>query len=233
MKKIFYTLLILTSAQTAISQSCNSVIAPHAPSGSGGGNYHVYSDTTITDMNGSNYYICSGVTVTVTYSAGCSYQLEDNVTLTITDHEGDFIYAKGNCTIVDNSIEAIVVNMESTSTFSKPNNTPAGIVFTCSPMVFDYSAVGGSSPCTAGINNKSELNSDLKVFPNPVQGSGKVEITVPGERVQLFDLSGVLVAEYANPNENYIQLNDILTGVYFLIVESESGERLATRLVVE
>lgn len=232
MNKILFAFLLISASQSANSQTCSSTIFPHAPSSSGG-NYHVKSDTTINDPNGSNYYICSGVTVTVSYSAGCSYQLEDDVTLTIMDHEGDVIFAKGNCTITDNSSEAIVVNKESTSTFSKPNNTVMGFVYNCSPMVFDYSGVGGSSPCLASLSEESNANQSLKLFPNPIHGSGQLKIELLANKISIYTLSGVLVASYNNLEKNYIQLNNLVSGTYILVAETSLGERLTSRFLVE
>lgn len=233
MKKILLTFLAAATFQVAIGQTCSTIIAPHAPS-SGGGVYHVFSDTTINDQDGSTYYFCSGINVTVNYSAGCVYQLEDNVTLTITDQEGDAIYAKGNCTITDNSSESIIVNKEASSTFSKPNNTPMGIVFTCSPMTFDYSAVGGSSPCLTSINenvlNKFE---EITVYPNPVSSNGELRLGIEVNRVILRDLSGAKVVEYNNLTSDFIQLGNITSGFYLLVAESLSGQIYFSRLMVE
>lgn len=233
MKKILFTLCIATSfVYTANSQQCTAEIAPHVPSGSGG-YFHIFSDTTINDPNGSGYYICGGVTLTMTYSAGSAYYLENGANLTIMDHEGDAVYAKGNCTILDNSTESIVVNKEASSTFSKPNNTIAGIVFTCSSMVFGYSAVGGSSPCSINSAETIEQNQEFDVHPNPVMGSGKLYFGQDAQKVALFNLSGMLIMKFDAIENNFIQLEGIQKGIYILQIQTFSGANYSSRLVVE
>src|SRR5687767_10508757 len=62
------------------------------------GSTQITSNTTITTA-GASYWICSGLTVTVNYSAGSLFMLENNVTLNIVTTDGDEIYAKPGCVI--------------------------------------------------------------------------------------------------------------------------------------
>lgn len=233
MKTVLPIFLFLFANSFTYGQTCSSAVFPHANPGGGGGNIHVYSDTTVNDPDGSNYYVCGGAHLTVTYSAGCSYQLEDNASLTIMDHEGDAVFAKGNCTIVDNSIQGIVVNMEATSTFSKPNNTMAGIVFTCSPMVFDYVAVGGTSPCLLSIEESTEEQYTFVVYPNPVNGSESITFDATINQLVIYSLSGTQLAVYEEIESNSIVLNDLQAGVYFAVGTSMDGTRYSTRFTVK
>lgn len=229
MKKVYFTLLMLISTYS-IGQTCSQVIYPQAMQ-QGGSNVHVKSDTTINDSDGSNYYICAGLNVIVANSAGCNYQLENNVTLTINNHNGDVVFAKGNCTIIDNTIEGIVVNKEATSTFSKPNNTMAGIVYNCANMVFDYSQVGGSAPCQVASIDEELINNTI--FPNPIQESGLLHIGQNIENASIYNLSGSLIVNFNEIVNEKIKLYGIDKGIYILLLKSNSGQVLSIRLIIE
>ncbi|NRA11476.1 MAG: hypothetical protein HRT57_05945 [Crocinitomicaceae bacterium] len=81
MKNIFYLAALLISGNVS-SQLCNHTIQPHAEFG-GVGNIHIFADTMISNPQGSVYYICSGVSVTINASGGSNYYLEDGVSLTL------------------------------------------------------------------------------------------------------------------------------------------------------
>ena len=184
--------IIVVCAFNVSAQNCSHTIPPAAGGPGGGGIYHIFSDTAITDQSGSVYYVCSGVKLTMQYSAGSAYYLENNCTLSIIDHDGDVVNAKGNCTITDNSSEGIIVNKEASSTFSKPNMTAAGIVYTCSPTVFNYGQVGGNSPCNPPLEiQKLDLGS-ITVSPNPSNGMFNIDLGEAYQNVQfeICDLSG-------------------------------------------
>lgn len=230
MKSIFYFAAMLMIGN-ASAQMCNYIIAPHAEVG-GVGNIHITSDTTILSNDGSNFYICSGVTMVINYSAGSNYELEDGVTLTINDHAGDNVAAKGNCTIIDNSVESIVVTKEASSTFSKPNMPLGAVIFTCANMVFDYAQVGGSSPCsTASLESDNELGK-FNIYPNPLKGSTELNFGVEVSDIKIFDLTGRMVADYQNVNNTSFKL-DINSGVFFVQAILVSGLIRSSRLIVE
>lgn len=229
MKRIFYATAILISGNVS-AQVCNHTIWPHAEVG-GVGNIHVMSDTTITDQDGSNYYICSGVSVTMNGSAGCNYQLEDGASLTINQHDGDNVVAKGNCTIIDNDTEALVVTCEATTTVSKPNAPLALVLLTCANMVFDYTQVGGASPCFVAVETNT-LDENFLISPNPVNGSGILSLGIEANNVQIFDLTGRGVANYHDLNASSIELN-LEPGMFLVKAVSASGRMYSSRLIVE
>ena len=75
MKTILPLLFLLCNFNFNAQLSCNQTIYPPENDPSGG-IYHVHNDSTINDQNGGIYYICSGVHLTVDYSAGSLYQME-------------------------------------------------------------------------------------------------------------------------------------------------------------
>jgi hypothetical protein len=231
MKTIIYTTLFLL-AGNASAQTCNFVIPPHVPV-PGGGSYHIYSNTTINDQDGSTYYICAGLNVVVEYSAGCNYVLEDGVTLTLNDHEGDNIIAKGNCTVVDNTTEGVVINMEATSTFSKPNLPSAGVVFICGTMVYDYSVVGGSSPCSGAGIETPEVDQAFLLYPNPIEGNGVLNVGTDISEVHICDLTGRRVASYQDLSQSFITLDNLGTGIFVVRMKTVRGTQQSSRLVVK
>lgn len=230
MKSIIYTVALLISGNVS-AQICSYTIAPHAEVG-GIGNIHITSDTTIVSNDGSNFYICAGVTMVIDYSAGSNYELEDGVTLTINDHDGDNIAAKGNCTIVDNSTAGVAVTMEATSTFSKPNMPLGAALFTCANMVFDYTQVGGVSPCSFVGLETNQIDKDFTVYPNPINGSGELNFGIEANEVQLYDMTGRMVADYQNINSSSIEIN-LENGLFMVRATSVSGMIHSSRLIVQ
>ncbi len=210
------------------SQNCSQVVYPNMPPN----NNHIYTNMTVTDSAGGNYYVCSGVTLTMTYSAGCNYQLEDNATLIIQDHEGDNVVAKGNCTITDYSTTMIVVSMESTSTLSKPNDPFNYVVFNCNPTVFDYSMVGGSSPCSLDVS-ENEIKTKLLPHPNPVERDGSITINVSSVKAEIYNTSGKLLSSYNTTGKDHIELTGLESGTYLLVVTLNDGNRINSKIVVK
>lgn len=221
MKKII-ALLLIVSSLSGFAQVCTHTI-PSPNSIPGGGIYHVSNDSTINDQDGSIYYLCSGVHLTVEGSAGCTYYLEDNCQLTIKAHDGDIVNAKGYCTIIDSSSQSIVVNKEVSSTFLKPFMPSLGIVFTCSSMVYDYSLVGGSSPCsqTTGVNDF--IKASISLYPNPTDENFSIDL---GEKYQtlsvtIIDMSGRIIHSNIYNDRQFLNLKlDEPAGIYFLMIES-------------
>ena len=222
MKTILPLLFILFTFNSTAQQNCNQIVPP-ALGNSTGGIYHVFNDSTITNGDGLLFYICSGAHLTVNSSAGNVYLMEDNSQLTINAHDGDVIFAKGNCTIIDNTIENIVVNKEASSSFSKPNMPSNGTVFTCPSMVFDYSWFGGVSPC-GQINGIEDIETEqLIIYPNPASSGESIFFNNDIHSLRLYNLNGKLVFEALNINTNNIQLPKLNAGLYIAKVSSISG----------
>jgi hypothetical protein len=227
-------IILLTLPLSGFAQVCNHTI-PSPATVPGGGVYHVSSDSIINDQDGSIYYLCSGVHLTVEGSAGCTYYLEDSCQITIKAHNGDVVNAKGYCTIIDSTSQSIIVNKEVTSTFSKPFMPSLGIVFTCSPMVYEYSLVGGSTPCA---NSTSIGDYDLalvSLYPNPTTQYFSIDLGENHQsiKINITDISGRLVQSmnYANLDLLNFRLDEP-AGVYLLMVES-GDRKTVIRLIKE
>ena len=232
MKTILPLLFILFTFNSTAQQSCNQLIPP-AIGNSNGGVFHVHNDSTITNGDGLLFYICSGAHLTVNYSVGNIYLMEDNSLLTINAHDGDAVFAKGNCTIIDNTIENIVVNKESSSSFSKPNMPNAAIVFTCPTMVFDYSWFSGVSPC-GQINGLNEYQKKrLIAYPNPIENGGSLFFNEEINTLKLYNFSGKLVFESLNIKSNNIHLPDLNTGFYIAKISSKKEKEIQLKINIQ
>jgi len=232
MKSILPLLFILFTFNSTAQQFCNQVVPP-AVGNSTGGVFHVHNDSTITNGDGLLFYICSGAHLTVNSSTGNVYLMEDNSLLTINAHDGDAVFAKGNCTIIDNTTENIVVNKEASSTFSKPNMPAAGIIYTCPAMVFDYSMVGGSSPCSQ-INGLNEYQKKTLIsYPNPIENGGSLFFSEEISDLKLYNLNGKLVFESLNIENDNIQLPKLTAGLYIAKVSSIKGMETQVKINIQ
>lgn len=220
MKKILFTLLLFVSFYSQ-SQLCTAMVPPHVPDPTGG-TYHILTNTVTMDTAGGDYYVCSGVTLEMTYSAGCNYLLEDGATLIIDQHEGDNVQAKGNCTITDyESSNELVVTMESTSSATKPNYPLGLITFNCANMVFNYSLVGGSSPCASGMSEDLSSTS-IRVYPNPVYDFVNLESELTGiEQFIIMDGLGRVVKVGMFDKEAIIDVREFHPGIYYLKTQDQ------------
>jgi hypothetical protein len=228
------SIMLMVLPLSGFAQICNHTI-PQPAAVQGGGIYHVSSDSTIDDQDGSIYYLCSNVHLTVEGSAGCTYYLEDNCQLTIKAHNGDIVNAKGYCTIIDSTSQSIVINKEVTSTFSKPFMPSLGIVFTCSPMIYDYSLVGGSTPCA---NSTSIYDYDfplVSVYPNPTNQYFSIDLAENYQdiKITITDISGRLVKSKSYANLHLLNFRlDEPAGVYLLMIET-GDKKAVIRLIKE
>ncbi|GAB5419286.1 MAG: hypothetical protein Crog4KO_27150 [Crocinitomicaceae bacterium] len=226
------TLLLaaLFSAPMALSaQICNYTIPIQAVS-QGVGSFHITSDVTMPYNDGSSFYVCAGVHLTMEGSAGSNYYLEDGAMLTLLDHEGDNVIAKGNCTIVDQSSETLVVTSEATTTVSKPNDPFNYVQLTCANMTYDYQLFGGSSPCS--LHLVEQENKTIEAFPNPVANGQTVQFNEVVSSATITDLSGRLVQEHFNLNSDTLPISDLETGIFLVAVRLENGTIATTRMQI-
>lgn len=228
--RLFYTLIFALLPIIGNSQNCNPVIPP-ATSIPGGSTYHVHNDSTINDQDGSLYYLCEGVTLTVDGSAGCTYYLEENCSLIINDQDGDMVVAKGNCSITDYSTESIVINKEASTTVSKPNAPSLAIIFSCASVNYDYSQVGGSSPCGTGTSIEDESKKAVVLYPNPIKSNETLRLSQLVNTVELVSIGGHRIAYYRNVNS--IDISDISPGIYFVTTTNANGLVQTSKLLIE
>ena len=83
---------------------------------------------------------------------------------------------------------------------------------------------------SANFDNNSEVEHEVKVFPNPAAGSIFVSGVSDGAEVELFDLSGrsVQVRSFSNGNVIKIDTDDVPAGYYFLKIENAQTGELKT-----
>lgn len=73
----------------------------------------------------------------------------------------------------------------------------------------------------AEIRNSNEVN----IYPNPVIDYLTIESKSTVTRIQIFDITGKLILE-PNAQLNKINLSGLLSGIYFVKIETESGVNL-------
>ncbi len=115
-----------------------------------------------------------------------------------------------------------------------------------SPQTADIVAIGDKVPyitncftldgsavmeCTLGISENNALQQgDLNLYPNPTQGSFKINQSVSG--LEIFDFSGKIVKTfYGNfEAEHTFDINDLANGLYVVKIKSPSGASTILKL---
>ena len=95
--------------------------------------------------------------------------LEQNATINIYGSAGDNVYAKSGCTINNYSTDDITYIADpATVTANNLSNGTLTLATTCTPVVYDYTMVGGV-PCV-GVTSDNTLENETaySVYPNPV-----------------------------------------------------------------
>lgn len=106
---------------------------------------------------------------------------------------------------------------------------------TVGTYTFRYT-VAGTAPCTAVTSDvdvvvasitsiNSVLNSMVEIYPNPATDNLVIDITkVDGSKsVKLVDMLGRVVFEAANENTLNVEMSNLNKGMYFVHIQSESG----------
>ena len=105
-------------------------------------------------------------------------------------------------------------------------------IFTCATMVYDYTNVGGVSPCVILGINSNEVEEGFLLSPNPINSSGELNLGTTINDLQIFDITGRLVADYQNVNSSSVTL-DLQEAIFFVKATSASGLTYSTRLIAE
>ena len=90
------------------------------------------------------------------------------------------------------------------------------------------------SPQT-GINNFQTQLTEGLVYPNPNSGVFFIDPTIPLkkiEKVQILNLSGQLIYEIRTPKQHQINIEEMLSGGYIVVIKFESS-LLYSKIVVE
>lgn len=224
--KNFLLLTFLLLAAFSNAQICTVTISPSP------GHIQITSNQSL-NATGTVYWICSGISVTVTGSSGSTYLLEQNSVLTINATSGDAVFAKPGSTVINNSTGAISVT-SNTNNVTRTNNSTGFILdIFCSTVTIDYSQVG-IGPCssvTAIINEELNL---FTISPNPVSAGNKIEINGENLNVietKLFDLNGKMISKEEGDIKT-ISTQNLLPGVYILQLNG-SGYSQRAKIMIQ
>jgi hypothetical protein len=136
---------------------------------------------------------------------------EECYTFTINDSYGDGIccaYGTGSYSISDDSSNVIVSGGE----FSSVDSTTFRV---------------GES---LGLN--SFMDENLKIFPNPSNGVFTIKTTLNNSTYKVHNLIGQTIKSgFINSGVNSIDIRNSIDGVYFITIESKSGEKIGYKLI--
>ncbi len=198
--------------------------------------YVQVSTNSTVNGTGTNYWICSGLTVTIASSQGDNYVCENNVTLNINNSAGDNVYAKPGCIINNNSSQDITVVCDPT-TVTLNNNGSGSITIAqvCTPVIYDYSLVGGAGSCGATNIGENEI-SKMEIYPNPFSSETILQLDnqVHNATLFIYDMQGQMVQQINNIMGQQIILsrNNLENGIYFIQLTEENTTIATDKLVI-
>jgi hypothetical protein len=83
------------------------------------------------------------------------------------------------------------------------------------------------------LSNKSFEKLDIRIFPNPFQNNFTIETEKTITNYSLFDLTGKKIIETFSKNEIDNFSSQLNSGVYFLNLEFENGQKTNHKLIKE
>ena len=228
MRRIYHlisTTFLFAACIAGANAQCSFMI-PHSL-----GHIKLDHDQTISDLVGSIYWICEGVTITVDSSAGSVFVMETGSTLILNSSDGSQIYAKDNCHITDNSDESQNISKTSSATHID-NGSAADIITNCTSMVYDYTLVGGSS-CVGTVGIGEQSVKEIVLYPSIVNGSD--QITIDGVtgliQIDVYDLTGKRVFSKQKSTSRFT-LENMNSGYYQVIVTDEHNQIYRSKIIV-
>lgn len=230
MKKItIFTLAILAYAFS--HAQCTIQLGPMAY-------IKITTNTTINGI-GTNYWICSGLTVTIASSVGDNFICESNVTLNVIspDADGDNVYAKPGCIINNSSNQPLSVICDiSTVTFNNSGSSSI-IPHQCSPVIYDYSLIGGPQGCdVAGSVDENQWNFNMKINPNPFaqQTTFETDKVLKNATLIIYNSFGQRVKQIDNLCGQTIVFHrdNLPDGLYFVYVTEDNKTITADKLII-
>jgi hypothetical protein len=222
-------LLIAILAYTYGQAQCTFMFAPMS--------YTQITSNTTLNATGTNYWICSGLTVTINSSLGDNYICENNVTLNIINSDGDNVYAKPGCIINNSSSQAISVICDpSTVTL---NNTGSGTIVvtqTCVPVIYDYTLIGGSGTCALIAGVEENESNAMSLFPNPfsTQTTLQIDQSFKNASLTVYNLFGQIVKQIDNISGETIifHRDDLPSGLYLVRLTEKNKTIAVDKLVI-
>jgi hypothetical protein len=224
MKKILHLLLLCVVNYTT-AQVCSVTIAPSP------GHVQITSNQSL-NATGTVYWICSGISVTVTASSGSTYLLEQNAVLTINGTSGDAVFAKPGSTIINNSTGAISVTSNTTNVTRTNNSTGFILDIFCSTVTLNYSQVG-IGPCSSVTGINDDQIDLFTIAPNPVAIGTNIKINgdhLNAVEVMLNDINGKIISKESGDVKT-ISTQNLLPGVYILQLNSNLRSQRAKILI--
>jgi hypothetical protein len=81
-------------------------------------------------------------------------------------------------------------------------------------------------------NNRGQLASQLKVYPNPANGILNIESPYEKYNTSLYDYTGKCVLNQASYNKETLNIAHLRKGIYLLVVEAD-GKQETTKITIE
>ena len=91
----------------------------------------------------------------------------------------------------------------------------------------------GTHDCNCGSSNLSEINSDFKIYPNPVRMKEKVFISnkYTVDEINIYNQLGKLISTNKyNSNNIIVDISNFKSGIYFVSLKDQTG--IKTRAIV-
>ena len=161
---------------------------------------------------------------------------------TISTHNKDLLLLKtdANGNIPCDGITASIVNSAiSFNTYTNTYNISSGLFMTASTLNSQGGGIPYNNVCftTSESENYSELNSELKIFPNPTDASAVLIVNFFEKKnatLQLLDVNNkVLYEERVVRDKTTLTISSFASGVYWYRIISDDGEFLgAGKLLV-
>ena len=153
--------------------------------------------------------------------------MEDNSQLTILASGGDAVYAKGNCVITENSSQNVTIWKEASTVV---NGTATTII--CPSMLFDYTLLGGSSPCDQFNSIVENGYIDINIYPNPIVRGRSLTFNEKVNSIRLYSLGGQLIFQSEECNTNEFLLSSLKSGLYIATGTTVTGGEFHFKLKV-
>ena len=76
------------------------------------------------------------------------------------------------------------------------------------------------------------MDDGLKIFPNPSNGIFTIKTTITNSTYKVHNLIGQKIKSgVINNGVNSIDIRNSIDGVYFITIESQSGEKIGYKLI--
>lgn len=121
--------------------------------------------------------------------------------------------------------------------YSGSQNFMVRFVFHSDQSVNEEGVVIDDLVITSSLSNQSNLIQDFAIHPNPTSGDVIIQLSQPSNfHYSVYDLTGKLVVpenKVISSNQIVLQLDSVARGLYFIILEFDSGQRISKKLIKE